>query len=300
MRHVISVIVVIGVIFLIIGFGFFFAGMMQLDWDYESLYNKNVERNEATFELSDVTSLDIDVSTSSVIIKEDGVSNITVSYYIVKDKNDNALRQVIPEVKDGVLVCKEEVNNGPFTFFNFSVDDDLVITVPYGTKLDAKINVSTGNIEFAPKSLEITFGKVDITTQTGNIIMRGRFTCDSFKGKATTGSFIADGSFICLGDVEFEATTGDFSIHNGFEAKNVKINLTTGSVESEKAISFDSMDIKTTTGDVSLKLIGTSADYSYQYETKTGDSNVIAFKNGSKSIKVNTTTGDIELYFYSA
>ena len=297
MRRAVSVIVVIGVIFLVIGFGFFFAGMMQLDWDYTKFNSNETTVKNETFELDKIDSIKVDVSTASVKILHSYDDIIKVEYFIVNNKNGDIVRQVIPTIENGVLIC-EESSDVPFSLFDFENDDQLVIVIPQSKSIPLDIKTSTGNIEIGQYNSDvIVMTDVNITTSTGNVIIYAAFSCNKMTIEASTGNLIVNGNLFCFDNLNFKANTGNFRLDGQVKAKNIFVELSTGNVNCIETIDFDNLTIKTSTGDVNLKMKYTKDNYSYNYTTSTGDSNMASFVNGDKIISVRTSTGDINLYF---
>ena len=161
------------------------------------------------------------------------------------------------------------------------------------TYQDVKINLFTGDVKLVGN---VNCKDVAFKTTTGDIYFNGNLTCDSLKINSSTGDVFVNGE-IKTGLLEKESTTGDFVINKKIEARKIEVEQGTGHFKCNAFITANEIEIDTSTGDVCLKLLGFKNDYSYVYEITTGRSNIPAFSNGNKRIEIESTTGDIEIYF---
>ena len=98
---------------------------------------------------------------------------------------------------------------------------------------------------------------------------------------------------INAGAVTIETVSGDADV-SGVTMKTLKIDTTSG--DADVSCTAESYAVDTTSGDVKLRLPGGRDDYSVKISTVSGDRNV---KNGGSGVpvEVDTTSGDVELYF---
>ena len=126
----------------------------------------------------------------------------------------------------------------------------------------AKLNLSTGDVDFAAK----VKGRLEIKVSTGDTVLYG----------------------VSAGETDLTATTGDITLKDTKCAGKINIETDTGDV------SFDNSDgeeitVKTTTGDVTGSLLSSKV---FITETSTGDIKVPKSATGGKC-KITTSTGDI-------
>lgn len=224
---------------------------------------------------NEVKSLDIDWVTGSVTVKYHDNDTILISETPNRPITDDLkLRWML----DGDTLTVKYANNG--AHLKADMKKELVITLPRSAKTEyAVINNTTGKIIVNGG----TWKELDLDTTTGDVNINAD-SVEKLRTETTTGSINAD--IVRAGTMELECTTG-------------KINLSAGS--------FDSLKASVTTGSVTAKL-PEAPGFIAKLSTVTGkikcglnhtnDGEKYIIGDGSKSVRIETVTGGIEISGY--
>lgn len=298
MKKALLIIAIVGACLLLIGGAILAICISKMDWNLDALSDTVYMEQTASFAANDVREIVVDVHTEKVLILPSEDDDITVQYYILKDKKDNVLRQVIPALEGDVLRCVEEQVDASGGRFAFSHQEKLVVKVPADKVLAYTVKVTTGDVCIGEDGKTRHASTLDINATTGSVTLRGNTVCEgNMDVKVTTGSVTFAGAVECGGNASIRTSTGKIKINEPLTASGVALTTTTGDIICGGVMRCDNLTAQATTGDVSLRLAGDKAQYSYIYETSTGKSNVSAFTLGDKRIDVRTTTGDIDVDF---
>ena len=215
-------------------------------------------------------------------------------------KNKRTITVILPKSFSGSLDINAstgviEADLSGVTVNNFSSN---------ATTGDTKIsNVTTvGNAEFHCSTGRIKAstinagGSLNIKCTTGGIETENATVGGNLAAEGTTGS-------IKLLNVKakamvIKATTGDATLN--VDCNDLNVKLTTGKLDFIVK-NADKITVKCTTGDVKGLIFGDLTEFDVYYDTNTGDCNLpIQTVGKGKSIKVETTTGDINVKFEKA
>lgn len=299
MKKAVIIILIIGAVLLVAGGITFAVGMSKLGWDFKALNNTDYEEQTASFAATEVQEIVVDVDTANVSFVQADDDQITVEYYVVKDKKGNVLRQVVPALADGVLNCKlEEERKASFMSFGFGREENVVVKVPQGKVVVVTLKGTTGNIVFGQEGKERTVYSLSLKGTTGNIELKGTTVCQHNAAiEVTTGNVKFAGQVQCAGDVTVKASTGNVKFNAALTAAKIMVETSTGNVTCTAPLSFDSLAVETSTGNVTVLADGAKEGYAFAYETSTGTCNQPNFVFGGKSIHIKTSTGNINLSF---
>ena len=298
MKKTFLIITIIGVCLFVVGGAIFAIGMTGIGWDIKALSTVDYVTECATFEAAAVNSIVIDVSTADVLVVPADGQEITVEYYIAKDKKGNVVSQAVPRLADGLLSCKDEVISRSFLNFSFGNDKKVVVKVPADKEVALSVDVSTGDVTIGAVGIESRLTSLRVKSTTGSIRLIGLTMCDQdFVVERSTGDLEIAGEIVCGGDMHIKSTTGKTAIDAPISASHIDCECTTGDLSCSRPITFEELRVEVTTGDVSIRAAGAKELYTYTYETSTGDSNWPSFALGAKRIFIRTTTGDIRLTF---
>lgn len=268
----------------------------------------------------------VDCSTNDVIVKTGSTSEVIFEYY-----ETEKLKPTI--TRDGGNIKFESDKKREFFFFNwFTRKTAVTVTLPKNFSGNLSLSAKTGTITVKDlKSLDVKTLYVSVTT--GEIEASGIKTSDNAKFKLTTGSATID-DLTVGGAADISSTTGRLSINKLEAAGNVKVSATTGRITAENVkaggefsgisttgkgeydvdsqkvtlkastgeIKFriangKNISVNVTTGDIEGVIVGDEQSYSVDCRTTTGDSNISNRTGGENTLKVETSTGDVNIKF---
>ncbi len=214
-------------------------------------------------------------------------------------------------------ICDIKTTSGNVTVENINTDiklklnsGDLSATQITGT-VDAETfsgnqtyNTITGNMK-----LRLTSGDIIVNDVKGNV------DAETNSGNQEYKSVRGDLKASCTsGDVEIENMNGNSIIttqQGNVSLENCKgnqtVNSTSGDVSGEKIELTDSMQVQSTSGNISVNLVNDLNDLSFDLHSRSGnlsidkngkkltgegDGNELTFKQGKIMIKGNSTSGD--------
>jgi DUF4097 and DUF4098 domain-containing protein YvlB len=121
-------------------------------------------------------------------------------------------------------------------------------------------------------------------------------------GSTGTGSINID-DFLALTVLDLSSSTGSIDISNCQASTEILASTSTGDVRL-LGITSDDISASSTTGSITMNIIGVEDDYRVQVAVSTGDINFQGVKisnqtlnpTGSKNITAETSTGDISIH----
>ena len=298
MKKAFLIIMISGVLLLAVGGGVFAFGMSKISWDFGALSNTDYFQESASFSAEDVQSVVLELSTQDVSFLASDNDEITVEYFIVKNKKGDVLREAVPTLSNGVLTCKEEGTGVSFFNFDFGRKEKVVVKIPSEKTTAVSLKISTGKVIFGENDKERKVSSLKIEASTGNLTFLGKTTCENDLSLAvSTGEIEIKGEIVCGGDFRAKASTGKISFPKPLSANRIFLETSTGDVKCAAPLSFNGFEAIASTGDITLLAAGKKEDYTFLYETNTGKSNLSPFASGAKTILIRTSPGDITLSF---
>ena len=296
MKKALVIILIVAICLLVVGGAVFAIGMQRIGWDFTALSGKEYYTDTVTFHADEVSEIAVELNTEDVTVLTSENDEISVEYFIVKNKKDEVIRRAIPSLAEGVLHVGAEGEKTSFmNFFGTGKTPKVVVKIPAEKVLPLSVKVTTGDIVIGEEGKERTYSSVKINTSTGNVTLLGRTLTETLTIGVSTGNVKVKGEVACNGDAEISASTGNIKIAATLSAAKITLKTSTGDVESSAPLTSDNISVHTSTGEVELTLSGRKEDYTYTYETSTGDSNYPNFSLGERKLDVHTSTGDIEL-----
>lgn len=296
MKRAFLKIAIVGGVLLLLGGITFVIAMTAVGWDF-SVLNTDYEKKIATYSAEEVNEIVADLSTEDVYFLPSEDDEITVEYFVVKNKRGKVLREIVPTLSDGVLRCVEKKKKYNLTVIDYH-SYKVVVKAPADKVFALSVKLSTGNVTLGEEGKERRLSSLKVSASTGDVNLKGKTICEGdLTLSVSTGDIRFKGETRCDGKVSVKASTSMISVNAPLSAKEIKINASTGDVSCAAPLSFDSLDVSVSTGDVSLLLAGKKELYTYLYRVDTGSSNVESFALGSKKVNVRTTTGDIRVRF---
>ena len=306
----------IGVATLLVGALLFLIGFSIAGFDIRALGNiQIVEKSYEENTDNPITNLSLDMDTTDIkLVFDDSLTGVKMQYPQKQNKRGKNINTVTVAETENTLTVKETENFTP-SIFNFT-SATLTLRLPTVRTYDLTIKTATGDIvipqgDFNSLSLKATTGDITLSNAKANDLNINVTTGDvrmqsvSVNGEAlietTTGDITLSNAIIAE-NLSITVTTGDVKISETLTAKTLSVQTTTGDLKGKTAfIDAEKINISTTTGEVTAKLIGAYTDYSVSVKTRTGDSNIGTnldyTQNAPRSLTVKTTTGDIKIYF---
>ena len=128
--------------------------------------------------------------------------------------------------------------------------------------------------------------KLDVGTTSGEISLAG-CECRELRLGATSGAVSIDGGRCDT----LKANTASGNIYVRTEAKEIRLESTSGSIRCEEVSALCSVSIDTTSGTVKLALLDTGSDQRIEIETTSGD--VYLDAPGAIDLDYDTASGDM-------
>ena len=209
-------------------------------------------------------------------------------------------------VEDGTLLIthrNEQKWYDHISLFSFS-SPKITVYLPEMTYDSLYVSSDTGDVETHGA---LTFGNVDIHTDTGDITLRSQIT-GILAAKADTGKIDVWG--VNSDSVTLSADTGDISLYNAqikgdvtvttdtghqtisnLQCRNLTLKCTTGGLTGESVQIDEALQFKSTSGRVSLSKIRCGSVHG---KASTGDINCSDLM-ATGELRMETSTGDITL-----
>ncbi len=286
-----SVIILLIVAVVLIGIGFASGA------SWESLFNgvttngDFIEQDPIVYS-DQITMLDIDVETRSVVIESTSESEITINHYRVEDDIWHI------DLTDNTLTITQEDEPGISGWFNWRLPtgdrDDIIITIPETYMFEITVIANTGSIHLSAfDALEDVY----LETDTGSIyvddIHATQMDVSSDTGSITINDVVSDDTII-------ETNTGSATITH-LTTQNVSVDINTGSITLTTIIA-NQVDLTTNTGSIRVSDIDldersvhlqTDTGSVYVNQSSQGRTYQVTHSNMSFYLNAETNTGSI-------
>lgn len=236
----------------------------------------------------DISKINVSASRDDIRVVSADTDNIKVRYSTSKTRQYNITADNdILSVKY-VPVDSLDIKCYDYIQINNRDDDGIVIEIPKNRQYDISLNTASGDIEVYDAN-----GTVYARTANGDIeIANGEFTavkCSNEYGDIELSSVTADSIKLEVnkGDIDIEDTDGNITAYCNYGDINIE-NIT-----------GDNIELSSDFGDIEGTIRGSATDYSIMSQTRAGSSNLSDSSGGSKTLKVETDRGDVEIDFLS-
>ena len=278
MKGFVIFLIVIAVIILAVGGGFFAIGMVNKS-------NNPIVTTTYNLDDEDFSDIEIDIATSDLeIVKSSDSSKKVVCKETEKEKH-------YIEVIAGTLSIKRfEAKKWYEKLFDFTMDKKVVtIYLPEEEYHNLFITASTGKIFV---SNDFTFNKVNIKLTTGILEFQANAE-DYVRLESSTGEINVKN--VECQSLNVTATTGNVSLIESYVHGSAQINISTGNIKTQD---FKSYSLKATASTGKVSLVNTVIKTEIDINTSTGD--VVFEKSDAETLKIETTTGNVKGSLLSA
>ena len=269
----------------------------QISTGYGDLKDYTIcKSGEESFSPAEVKRIDLDWISGTVKLQPGSGDRITLKENCEKAlKDEQKLCWKLDEGTLSIRFCKALQTQ--------MAGKDLVLTVPADwTAERVSIGVTSGDVELHALQVEKA---LELSATSGDVQLFD-CRCDRLDAGATSGSFSLKGCAgrefelgatsgeLCAEDCRCDtltatATSGDISVR--CEAKEIRLESTSGSIRCEKVSALCDVSIDTTSGTVRLNLLDTSSDQRIRIETTSGD--VYLDVPGAIDLDYDTASGDM-------
>ena len=229
-------------------------------------FSSNFEKKNYTVSINDVKNLDLDIIDSDVTIEENTASkNMEIEYYTALERKVNI------EHIGNKLSIKENKNIVGINFNFFTEKRKLIIKIPKSSNIDINSVNKIGdnfikNLDIKSLIINSKLGDVyitnisasdaDIKLATGNLnIDNLNSENNSLKIDVDTGN-VKLNNINDLKDISIDNKTGDTDLSSSI-IKNINITNKLGNIKVSNLLSesSDNINLKTTTGNITLSLL---------------------------------------------
>ncbi len=282
-NKIVLMILIISLLLFGVSFMFGFKGNDLMAFFTEEYKYEEAESFVSTTEIS---SINLAVTTKNVFIKTHDKEEIMVNHYTKKGE------EVLISEGEKILTILQ-TRKHIYNWYNFQFPKkeflSIEILIPKDIVIDVKAYTSTGNV----KIVDIKSSSINIKLNTGNIYVKDVETSELDIVNRTGNTTIKDS---VVDDLNIKSTTGNVSISN-ITANNVVAQNNTGNINSTN-IKATSVDLEATTGNIT---INENNLYTLTFETRTGNVKVnkknhhyyYHLANGENIFKAKVTTGNI-------
>ncbi len=274
-----SVIWLISALVLIVaGMIIFFVAFGAIGFDFGGLETMKYETN--TYEINeDFNKISVDVKTASVTFVHSEDGKCRVECY-EQEKVKHTARVEDGELKVSVSDTRKWWDH--ISVFSFK-SPKVTVYLPSTEYLSLSVEANTGKVEVAK---EFTFGVLDISVDTSDIILRADVTGNA-NIEIDTGKVTLED--LSLGSAEISCDTGNITVKKVKASGKLITEADTGKTKLSD-VTCNSLDAKGDTGDIVLERV--VAEGSFNICVHTGD--VIFEKSDAAEIYVKSNTGDVK------
>ncbi len=247
---------------------------------------------------TNISSIEINTVSTSIEIVESNSENIEVYLTGQTTSKINEVPELTVTKEDNTLKIAVEYKNLGASFFNFGGmhDMNLQLKIPRN-KVGMDITTVSGDLEVS--NFEFADFKFKGTSADAVI---NNITSYNFNFNTVSGGLKAVN--IETGEVVTETTSGDVSF-NSLKSGSLNAKSVSGKVNLDYVELTNDIDIKTTSGDVKVKLPADSS-FVIDFDSTSGDlenrfagmttESVIMVNGGEHRFVVRTTSGDLDVF----
>lgn len=285
--------------------------------------NSSITKSEindtAEFTLSDIKSINLSSVSTDINIIPYNKSEIKIHFYGKGSSTNKELPYLETELSNGNLIAaiKYPKSSSFFNLTNLDAKIDLYIPEDFSKNLilhTTSADINIGNLASSDLSISSVSGKTTIDTlECGDFSLKttsGEAKINSIKCKKSSFSSVSgelNSDSFASESLDFHTTSGELTLKEF--AGSLSGSTVSGSVEIDYKTFDKSVDVSTTSGDVtvslpnssefSVELNSTSGDFENEFPSKITKSNKRSLYgtvgDGSNKIKIKTVSGDISI-----
>jgi len=305
-----KIVLIIAIVCVIGGAALAIAALNNENFNFRQLgRNSDYTEKSYEFENSEINEILIDDDDDIILMPSDDETVKITSfenekqYYTVNMSSDGKLS----------VKYKETYKWYEFLQFVFSLDQK-VLTVEVPSKIYGLVKVKSTSGDIKISDIDVS-GEFEVKTVSGTVSMRnldvgdqieietvsGEIEIDDIKGnegilmKSVSGE-INTSNLIISGKMEISTTSGDLNFNDAIIDGNINLKSVSGEIIF-KSMQGEDITLKSVSGDINGTLIGDPDTYTVESHSTSGDIDVPKSKDGSNTLSVKTTSGDIEIDF---
>ena len=258
--------------------------------------NRHFEKIEKEYEPCNINSINVDITNSTVVLKQSDNDNIKITYFTNKycpKKIENIDGNITLEndIASRKNFMKQIVRN----IFIWTVHDlKTIIEIP-NKCTNLKFNIHTGNAKVFIDN--ITSKSIDIKTSNGKIDI-SNVTCNEVLLHTSNGVISADNTDIK--DFNAKTSNGKINLTNVKSQNKLYIKTSNGAINI-KNISSEDISLVTSNGKIDGNIIGDINNYNISSKTSNGNNSLKLYnnrnQNADKNLLVHTSNGNIAVIF---
>ena len=307
---------ILALILLFIGGLCFTVAFAASEFNFSKLSGVKLVEKKESFGL-DTEKLIINLESTDVRFEFSGsATELSVKYSEKQNKNNDTLTDLVITKSGNAIAIREKVYFKSYVNFWDHTDTEITVTIPEALKIELIASTDTGDItltgnaSFTSASFETETGdinteravinadsRLDFEVDTGDVEL-GKFNTATLYIEANSGD-VSLKSGTASDKINIETDSGEIEFDGTVNTQSLIVEVDTGDVECEKdaVIKANSTAIKSSSGNVSLRLSGNNADYKTTVRTGSGSSNIKDNLSGSKTLNIKTGSGDVRISF---
>lgn len=213
-------------------------------------------------------------------------------------RDDSSVNVYLPEGLSVLL----NTTSGDISLQNVDAFQLDISTISGGLQLE---NTSAAALDVGTTSGDITInsgsiaGAVSVSTTSGELELTSLTVSDSLYASSTSGEIALGSVTVDSKDTNaasLSSISGDIDLENVSIQGGLNLSTTSGEIDLAPATVFGDISAESTSGDVSLNLVGAPAHrIDHTSSTSGGISVTGGDENGKSGISVSTTSGEIEI-----
>lgn len=292
---------------------------------YKEFFSNNSVSGISNYDIKKIENVRIETTSTDIEVVRGSSSEIIVEIDGEQSKREaNKFRLNVTEKGDRLEITYKRVKEF-FSFgFAFNQDVTLRVTLPEKTFNEVVVDSVSGDVEMDAVSAK----RVDAKTVSGDLELQQIQSTNLMSIKSTSGDIDVDqadlnefkiGSISGTVEVhsliavngEIKTTSGDINVDLEKEMESLAIDSTSGDIDVNLEKEIESLILDTTSGDVQTTFRQKPTSLNIRFNSTSGramidlpevdyevnDKNKVIGKigNGSNTLKIETTSGDIKV-----
>jgi len=280
----------IGIILVIVGSIVLGVAALQVGGNWERLSSVTPFEEKYFTTSAEITRIEVDVDNVEVIVEPSDDDGVHVVYF-----ENNRMTYEIKEGSNQKLTIKNKFSNNISDWVGINISEGenyLKILVPSDSKVEIDIEGSNGSISVE----DIQLSKALIKTSNAKISLQDVDVLDRFEVKTSNGKIELIN--VSGNNIIVKTSNGRIEADNVTMADKLELTTSNSAIDVYEISAGNLIELKTSNANISGRITGKKEDFRINSSTSNGSNNLGNSDGGSKSLRVETSNGSIDISFY--
>ena len=280
----------IGIILVIVGSIVLGIAAVQAGGNWEKLSSVTPFEERYFTTSAEITRIEVDVDNVEIIVEPSEDDGVHIVYF-----ENNRMTYEIKEGSNQKLTITNKFSNNINDWIGVSITEGenyLKILVPSDSKVEIDIDGSNGSIRVE----DIQLSKALIKTSNAKISLQDVDVLDRFEVKTSNSKIELIN--VSGNNIIAKTSNGRIEADNVTMADKLELTTSNSAIDVYEISAGNLIELKTSNANISGRITGKREDFRIDSSTSNGSDNLGNSDGGSKSLRVETSNGSIDISFY--